>query len=105
MFRIMRVTVPKGQSVILFGGSKEGNVIADPGAVLEGDFILAFPALGYIRIIDKGSVEHGKRALQLSNASELWYYTGEGRAACEVHADGRYTWMDESGAHSVKGKL
>jgi hypothetical protein len=55
VWTINTVTVPQGQSVILFGNSTSGQVIANPGAVLGGNFILAFPGLGYIQLIDRGN--------------------------------------------------
>ncbi|KAF8657419.1 hypothetical protein AX16_002216 [Volvariella volvacea WC 439] len=105
VFRIMRVLVPKNQSVILFTGQHNGSIVADPAAVLSGELILAFPGMGYIRIIDRGHVGHDKNAIQLSNTPKLWYYHGEGKAICEVHQDGRFTWKNEDGTNSVEGKM
>ncbi|KAF8642790.1 hypothetical protein AX16_009423 [Volvariella volvacea WC 439] len=105
VFRIMRVLVPKDQSVILFRSTHNGNVIADPAAILSGQLILAFPGTGYIRMIDRGHIGHERHALLLSNAVRPWYYSGVGKAVCELHEDGRYTWRNEDGSNSIEGRV
>lgn len=55
VWQITYIDKPKDQNVVLFSNNNNGQAIANPGAVLGGGFILAFPGLGYIRLIDRGN--------------------------------------------------
>jgi len=105
MWIFASITTESGpKSSILFGSSTAGQEVIGPTGPLAGNYILAFPGLGYIKMIDKGnSVPGGDFSVAVSNAPSNWFYGGLGQARIVVKANGDYTIT--GGQKDASGKL
>jgi len=84
---------------------KRGTDIVSPNGPLAGDYVLAFPSLGYVTLTDNGNREHGGdwsvRFSGATNGNGNWFYSGGGKAQIDVGAGGAYTVSGGSGANVV----
>lgn len=68
-WQITSIDTPSGQDVVLFSNPNDGELITSPGAILSGSYILSFPGLGYIQMVDKSDCESTYSSLSLTSST------------------------------------
>jgi hypothetical protein len=107
---------------ILFQPKSE---VVNPTGPLGGNYVLAFPSLGYVTLTDNGNKGALKIALYFywlnlshlvpggdwsvkfsgaTNGAGNWFYSGEGKAQIDLEKGGEYTVSGGTGP-KVHGKL